>query len=68
MITLVECGCCGAYHREEFDGDCREDDERFPVPTLGCWGCGSHCGVTGCAVCYGEKLCERCQRAGVGES
>ena len=27
---LVECGCCGHYHRPDFAGDCRNDDERFP--------------------------------------
>ena len=27
--TFVECGCCGAYHRTDFAGDCREDGERF---------------------------------------
>ena len=27
--TFVECGCCGAYHRTDFYGDCREDSERF---------------------------------------
>ena len=27
--TVTECGCCGAYHRKGFDGDCRDDDERF---------------------------------------
>lgn len=26
---LVECGECGHHHREEYDGDCREDTERF---------------------------------------
>lgn len=26
--TFVECGCCGAYHRTDFRGDCREDTER----------------------------------------
>lgn len=26
--TFVECGCCGAYHRTDFNGDCREDSER----------------------------------------
>lgn len=26
---FVECGCCGAYHRIDFIGDCREDSERF---------------------------------------
>jgi hypothetical protein len=23
------CGCCGAYHRPGWAGDCRDDDERF---------------------------------------
>jgi hypothetical protein len=27
--TFVECECCGSYHRTDFDGDCREDNERF---------------------------------------
>lgn len=27
--TFVECGCCGAYHRTDFTGDCREDAERY---------------------------------------
>jgi hypothetical protein len=26
--TFIECGCCGAYHRTDFAGDCREDSER----------------------------------------
>lgn len=26
--TFVECVCCGAYHRTDFNGDCREDSER----------------------------------------
>lgn len=26
---LVDCGCCGCQHFPEFDGDCREDWERF---------------------------------------
>jgi hypothetical protein len=28
----VECGCCGAWHRADFAGDCREDRERFADP------------------------------------
>lgn len=28
--VLTECGCCGCYHRPDFAGDCRNDDERFP--------------------------------------
>src|SRR4030095_5419056 len=27
--TYYECGICGAYHRWEFNGDCRQDSERF---------------------------------------
>lgn len=27
--TFIECGCCGAYHRTDFHGDCREDSERY---------------------------------------
>jgi hypothetical protein len=27
--VYVECGCCGAYHRADFWGDCRENGERF---------------------------------------
>ena len=26
---LYECGCCGAYHRKYFSGDCRDDNNRF---------------------------------------
>jgi hypothetical protein len=26
---LEDCGCCGGQHFPEFDGDCREDWERF---------------------------------------
>jgi len=25
----TECGSCGAYHRESYTGDCRDDSERF---------------------------------------
>ncbi len=27
--TFFECGCCGAYHRTDFRGDCRENSERI---------------------------------------
>jgi hypothetical protein len=27
--TYVDCGCCGAYHRLDYYGDCRNDAERF---------------------------------------
>ena len=26
---LVECGCCGYYHRWDWYGDCRDDSECF---------------------------------------
>lgn len=26
---LEECGCCGGFHRTNYDGDCRDDAERF---------------------------------------
>jgi hypothetical protein len=32
--VFFECGCCGHYHREEFWGDCRQDDERFTYDQL----------------------------------
>jgi hypothetical protein len=31
---FVECGCCGAYHRLDFLGDCRENTERYYFDTL----------------------------------
>jgi hypothetical protein len=31
-IGLVECGCCGCFHRRAYTGDCRNDAERFPTP------------------------------------
>ena len=34
MDIYVECGCCGHYHREEFTGDCRQDNERFTIMDL----------------------------------
>lgn len=30
--VFVECGCCGAYHRADFVGDCRENSERYGEP------------------------------------
>jgi len=29
QIALIECGCCGAWHRASFTGDCRNDSQRF---------------------------------------
>ena len=28
-VNIVECGCCGHYHRADWHGDCRADSERF---------------------------------------
>lgn len=30
----VECGSCGHFHRIDFFGDCRQDDERFTTDQL----------------------------------
>jgi hypothetical protein len=30
--VIYECGICGCYHAWEFDGDCREDANRFGTP------------------------------------
>ena len=32
--TFTECECCGHYHRTDFEGDCREDSERYQFDTL----------------------------------
>lgn len=29
---LVECGCCGCWHRQDYCGDCRNDSERYAGP------------------------------------
>ena len=26
---LEECGCCGCWHRKDYYGDCRNDEERY---------------------------------------
>jgi len=28
------CGCCNSYHRNNFNGDCRNDAERFDSDQL----------------------------------
>ena len=28
-VSMVECGSCDDYHREDFWGDCRNDSQRF---------------------------------------
>ena len=36
MKDLIPCGCCDQYHPKGFDGDCRDDANRFSVddPTI----------------------------------
>jgi len=28
-LNLPQCGCCGCFHPPGFDGDCRDDHNRF---------------------------------------
>ena len=28
-VPMVECGSCECYHRSDFWGDCRNDQQRF---------------------------------------
>ena len=32
--TYFECSCCGYYHREDYHGDCRNDNKRFTLDQL----------------------------------
>lgn len=32
MTILYECGICGSYHPWSFDGDCRDDANRYGSP------------------------------------
>ena len=29
-----ECGCCGMFHPIDFEGDCRDDNNRFSLDEL----------------------------------
>lgn len=31
---FYECGCCGCYHPVNWDGDCRDDENRFAADEL----------------------------------
>ena len=33
-MKLVECGCCGFFHKETYQGDCRNDDERYTLEDI----------------------------------
>lgn len=32
--AYYECGICGCYHPREWDGDCRDDENRFAPDEL----------------------------------
>lgn len=34
LPTYEECGCCDHLHRPEFNGDCRDDTERFTLAEI----------------------------------
>lgn len=34
LPQFVECGCCGMWHRDEWDGDCRNDKERLSLEQI----------------------------------
>jgi len=34
MVRFLECGCCGCYHKEGYEGDCRNDNERYSLEDL----------------------------------
>jgi hypothetical protein len=34
LPTYYECGICGCYHPREWDGDCRENENRFAPDEL----------------------------------
>lgn len=34
MVRYLECGCCGCYHKEDYDGECRDDNERYNLEEL----------------------------------
>ena len=31
---FFECGCCGQFHPIDFEGDCRDDNNRFTIDEL----------------------------------
>jgi len=33
-MRYIECGCCGQYHRADYWGDCRNDEERFNLEDI----------------------------------
>jgi len=34
LPQFYECGCCDCYHPIDWDGDCRDDDNRFAADEL----------------------------------
>jgi hypothetical protein len=33
-MKFVECGSCGEFHRADYWGDCRNDEERYSLEDL----------------------------------
>lgn len=33
-VEIYDCGICGHYHRAAWNGDCREDAERFTLDQI----------------------------------
>lgn len=33
-VQYIECGCCGHFHTPQFQGDCRNDSNRFTADQL----------------------------------
>lgn len=45
FIQVVECGCCEHFHHEDYEGECRNNDERLTAAQL-----DSHFGSSGWQV------------------
>ena len=37
--------------------------KKCPVPSRGCTGCRSTCGIPDCEICTGQTLCSKCRRS-----
>jgi len=55
---IVECGCCGAYHKQGFSGDCRSDFDRFP--NWQCDRCTSNAEIVVKTRFGFEPVCRKC--------
>ena len=43
IIKIIECGCCGHFHKLSYHGDCRDDSERFDSLTSAAERIGEDC-------------------------